>query len=110
LALHDDGAVAELHQILAGIAARVGLLDAVRERALGADGDATGGGRRRTGQHAGRDHEDVIGPQGIAFGVALVQKDPGRQRPAAEQLPLLGVGLDAHRLIRHVDPDESIFT
>ncbi len=44
LALHHDRAVAELHQVLAGLPARVRFLDAAGERALAADRDAA---RRR---------------------------------------------------------------
>jgi len=76
LALHDDDAVAELHEVLPGIATHIGFLDAVRERALAADGEATGGRSGRPREHAGRQHQQVVRADRIARRVALFEEDP----------------------------------
>jgi hypothetical protein len=102
LALHDDRPVAELHEILAGIAAGVGLLDPARQGALPPDRDATRGRGGRARQHTGRHHQHVVGAERIAAGIAFFQEDAGRQCPATQELPLLGEGVDAHRLAAHV--------
>jgi hypothetical protein len=109
LARHHDDAVADAHHVLGGVPARVGFLAPARERALGTDGHATRRGCRRSGEHTGRENKDVVRAQGVAGGVAFVEKNAGRQGAAAEQLPLLREGLDGYRLVRHVDADHAVF-
>ena len=100
--------IAKLHQVLAGVAPRVRLLDAACERALAADGDAAGGRCRGAGHHAGRHHENVVGAEGIAGGIALRQQDLRGETATAEELPLFGVVVDRDALIRHVHANEIV--
>ena len=104
----DEAAVAELREMLAGIAAGVGLLAATRQRALGADRESTRGGRRSAREHAGRKDEDIVGPERITGRIAFLEQDARRERPPAEQAPLFGEGLDADGLGAHVDPHQPI--
>jgi hypothetical protein len=106
--LHHDSAVAELHQVLARIAADVGFLDAVRERALGADREPSRSGRGGAGQHARREHEYVVLAEWVALRIALLEQDACRQRPAPEKLPLVGIRLDADAAVAHVDSDQTV--
>ena len=108
LSRDDDGAVAELHEMLAGVAADVRLLDAARQWALRADGESAGGRRGGSGQHTGCQHEHVVRSQGLTTRVALVDQDLGGQGAATQQLPRVGVGLDAHGLAGHVDANQSV--
>jgi len=110
LSLHDDRAVAELHEILAGIATHVGFLDAGSERALATDRETAGGRSGRSSEYARRQHEQVVRTEWIAFGVTLLEQDPRGEGAPAQQLPLLRIGFDRHGLIVHVDSDQSIST
>ncbi len=105
LARDENRAVMESTEILSRVSAGVRFLDAVRERALAADGEAARGRRRRSGEHAGREDEHVVRPERIAGGVAFFEENARRERTAAEQVPLLGEGLCGGLQIRHVDAD-----
>ena len=94
--------------VLAGLTAGVRFLDSVRERALGADREAARGGRRGAGQHAGSEHQDVVGAERLAARIALRQQDLRRERAPAEQLPLVGKRLGRGGLVGHIDADQLV--
>ena len=108
LAADDDGANAELHQVLPRLPARVRLLDAAGERAFAAHREPPRSGRRAAGKHAGREHQHVVGAERVARRVAFVEQNLGGERAPAEQLPTLGEIFERCALRRHVDAENFV--
>src|SRR4029453_17172886 len=87
--VEDDRAPAGALQLSAPVAARLRLAEAAGERRLGADAVASGAGYRRTGEHAGRNDENIVGPEGgRALGYVLqeiVRDEPAPAGIGAEE-------------------------
>ncbi len=86
LALEDDHVPAGVLHLGADEAAGVGAGDAAGQRALGDHRVAPAGGGHGPGQGAGGHDQLVVGPQGIAGGVDLLDQIFGRQPALAEVL------------------------
>ena len=110
LALDDDGAIAEPRERLAGLAARVRLLDPAREGALAADGDAAAGGGGRAGEHARGEDELVPHAERMTGRIDFLGDDERCHRTAAEAGELAHL-LDAgtgSTVGTHVDPKDHV--
>src|SRR3990172_6389949 len=108
LPLDDDGANAQLHQVLARIASRVRFLDAARERALAAHRNAAGRRRGGAGEHPGRHHQHVAWAQRVARRVALLLKDLRGESPATQELSVGRKLIEGSGLSRHVDAQDTV--
>ena len=102
LPFQDHRAVAELHELLTALSARVRFLDSPGERALAAYAHPARGRGNRSGKNSRSEDDLVARAEGIAFRIHLLEKDLCREATTTDESPFLGKRLFLHCQIRHV--------